>query len=524
MKRIRLNWTFADIIDLEYFCTRDEQLREQQGENALRQQDRTIYFARRQEFDAISDSRSLVRRWLAARRMQQHSTPESGPLPGAIWREASLFTRCLALVLGLLCGGTAAVSLLSYSGETAVNVSGYFAILIGLQILLLGILLGMALLRSCARGLLGFPLLSRLAAGIMKKLLPVLLRRSGAETRLNVQAALGRVKQNKMEYGRLYFWPAFVLLQLFGCGFNIGALMLTLFKIGLADIAFGWQSTLQLDPLYLAEMIRWLASPWSWFIPTEVAYPSLEQIEGSRIILKEGIYHLATSDLIAWWPFLTLSVFTYGLLPRLLLFLFGLIQTRRSLRALRFDSARFRLLQQRMLNPIVETGANSKMTGPNKELNRATPEPSTASLANTGAKLLLIPDELWDRLDEQQLTSELKNHEGSGPYHKLRVGALEQTEEELYTDIASALHETPSTGIILLQEAWQPPIREITNLLRRIRHDLPRRYPLSVVLIGKPAANTLLTSANSRDLLIWRKNLQSLADPYLALYPLMESR
>jgi hypothetical protein len=523
MKRIRLSWTLADIVDLEYFCIKDEQLREQQGEQALRQQDRTIYFARRQEFDSIGDSRGLVRRWLATRRMQHHSSPESGPLPSKIWREASILTRWLVLLCGLLSGGASAVSLLRYSGEAAVNVSGYFAVMIGLQILLLGLLLLMSLLRGLARNRLGSALLSRLAARVMNKLYSSLLKRSGAETRLNVEAAVGRIRQNRAEYGGLYFWPAFVLVQLFGCGFNCGALALTLFKISLADIAFGWQSTLQIDPMQLADIVRWIATSWSWFIPPQAAYPNLEQIEGSRIILKEGIYHLSTNDLVAWWPFLTLGVFTYGLLPRLLLFLFGLVQTRRNLKKMRFDSARFRQLQQRMLNPIVEAGSNHKGAEASQEPN--SPHLAfAASPPTAGAKLLLIPDELWDQLEQQQLESDLQPHEGSGPYHKLRFGGLEQTEEELDIRIASALHETPSTGIILLQEAWQPPIREFINLLRRIRHELPRRYPLSIVLIGKPTQETLLTRANTRDLQVWRKSLQSLSDPYLALYPLVDPR
>ena len=39
--------------------------------------------------------------------------------------------------------------------------------------------------------------------------------------------------------------------------------------------------------------------PWAWLLPADLAYPSLAQVEGSHMVLKEGIYHLATGDLVA---------------------------------------------------------------------------------------------------------------------------------------------------------------------------------------------------------------------------------
>ena len=222
-----------------------------------------------------------------------------------------------------------------------------------------------------------------------------------------------------------------------------------------------------------------------------------------------------------------MGVLTYGLLPRLLLLIFGWIRFRINLRRLRFDSARFRQLQQRMLNPILEVQPLARETN---SAPTAMPDgspagdkirPSSAPTAN-GAKLLLLPDELWEQLDLTQLELQLTPHEGAGPYHTLRIGALGQSEEELFVSIARTLHENAATGIVMLQEAWQPPLREMVALLRRIRHELPRHYPLSVVLIGKPSPDTLLTRTRPQDLTLWRKTLQSLADPYLSLYPLVE--
>ncbi|MDD2558593.1 MAG: DUF2868 domain-containing protein [Desulfuromonadaceae bacterium] len=531
------NWKLTDVVDLEYFLATDEHLRQQAGEQALHQRDRVIFLARQQEFEGVSGTRGLLRCWLAARRTEylgRSAGQALRALPGEVWAETATLTHWLVLILGLISGATLSASLLAYSGTAAVNVSGYFALFILLQAIFLILQLLFFVFRSFGRSGIRASILCKLGASLLNKLFSRLLRRSqrgtGGEARLNFHATLGQLKQNRQEYGSLYFWPAFILLQIFGVSFNLGVLTLTLIKVSIADVAFGWQTTLQVDPTFLAETLRLIATPWSWFVPAHLAYPTLEQIEGSKIVLKEGIYHLATGNLAAWWPFLTLGVLTYGLLPRLLLLFVGVLQTRRSLRRLSFDSARFRQLRQRMLTPTLQTSATNSMVRPpdSTEARQVSPlqdnPPIPAALLEQGPKLLLIPDELWDELDRAQLTPLLLPHEGNGPFHPVRIGALDQSEEQLFTEVAEQLHATAATGIVLLQEGWQPPIREIMALLRRLRHEIPRRYPISVTLIGKPTSATLLTPAKSGDLKIWHKTLQRLADPYLAVISLVSGK
>jgi hypothetical protein len=522
LKRIRLNWTFADLVDLEFFCTKDEQLRQQHGEVVLRQQDRTIYFARQQEFDSTFDNRGLVRRWLSARRMQQHSTPNLGPLPGKIWRHATIRTRWLALIWGLLAGVLSATFLLRYNAERIVNISNYFAVFIGLQIVLLGVLLSMALLRRVIRNKLGASLLCQLAAKFLKKRFTIQLQRKKVTDQDHVLTALEHIKKNREDFNRLYFWPAFILLQLFGCGFNIGALFVTLFKINSTNIACSWQTPFQMDPTLMADIARWIAIPWSWFMPIQVAYPRLEQIENSQIILTEKLHQFATDDLGVWWPFLILAVFTYGLLPRLLLLFYGLFQTKRKLNNLHFESARFRHLQQRMLNPVLYTAEDNKATlslHAHSPLNK--PKFSHISEESAETQLLLIPTNLWNQIDQSELEQALKNQNKSGSFWAVHME--QQTDEELYIFIARLLHKKPSAGIILLQEAWLPPTGTTINLMSRIHHELPRHYPLSIVLIGKPNSETPLTKVHPRDFRLWRKNLHAIANPYLVVYPLISS-
>ncbi len=521
----------ADIIDLEYFFAIDSHQQEQDGEKALHLRDRTIYLSRQQELQDVSDNRGLLCSWLAARKMHELNSNPEQPLPGSIWQESATLIRWLTLLLGLASGYLLASSLLHYDGVAPVNVSGYFSLFVLLQLGILAFILLLIPLRSLGSRGIRASLLCNLAAGLLKQLFLRLQRRyrqqSPGQIRLLLETTFAQLRLNRQEYGNLYFWPAFVLLQIFAVGFNLAILATTLLKISLSDIAFGWQSTLQINPAQLAVVIKQIALPWSWLLPARLAYPSLAQIEGSRIILKEGIYGLASSDLAAWWPFLCCGVLTYGLLPRLFLLGYGLRKSSRTLASLRFDSARFRQLRHRMLTPLLQTQAlrahpaTPKVQPEQIEGEATSPTLSNSPLLEQGPKVLLIPDEIWEDLERTALEQLLTPHEGTGPFTLVRAGRLDQSEEELFIEVATALHENNATGLVLLQEGWQPPIRETLALLQRLRRDMPRRYPVSVVLIGKPAPDTPLTATRNADLKIWRKTLQTLADPYLAVFPLV---
>ena len=43
---MKIRWTLADLLDLEYFLGRDEQVLRRDGEQALGRRDRVIYLAR----------------------------------------------------------------------------------------------------------------------------------------------------------------------------------------------------------------------------------------------------------------------------------------------------------------------------------------------------------------------------------------------------------------------------------------------------------------------------------------------
>lgn len=518
------SFSLPDILDLEFLFKRDEPRLEQGDDTELRQRDRAIYIATGLDPDAEPATRELAGHWLSARRQEYQRLQV--PLPGQIWQETTTFSAVLLFLFSLLIGVGMAASFLRYDGTTPVNVSGFFAIFILLQLLLVVLSLGLFAYRLSNRIKTPKSVLYALLSRALTRLFTSVFKRSQkhlpATRRLDLQAVAGSLRQLRHLYGNLLLWPAFILLQLAGSGFNLGVLLTLVAKISFTDIAFGWQSTLPLSDAFLAELVRWIALPWSWLLTQEWAYPDLQQIIGSKIILIEGNWRLTNAGLASWWPFLLCGVLIYGLLPRLLLLGWGRYQLGQGLKNLAFDSASFRQLRRRMLTPLVQTEAQQQIPPLARHEPIPKHKPQKHSLTGSG-HLVLIPDEIWDACSIDLLAPYLADLDKSSPLVPIRYGTIEQSDSAFLDQVSSILQEQNLAGIVVVQEAWQPPIREITTLLGQLRRMIGGSSPLSIALIGKPTADNPLTPVHSQDLTIWLKTTQALADPYLDVFPLVRN-
>jgi hypothetical protein len=532
-------WNTNDLIDLHFFSQLDEELRRKEGEAALAKRDRMIYLAKIESQLGKADDippRILVRKWLAMRRLQYQRERGNGDvlLPGTVWRQLALLCQGLVFLFGLLTGLGLAGSLLLYSGATPLNVSVYFGLFVVFQLALLGV---QALL-LCYRYFRRIPMESTVAYVLIGRLLMRgldfisrrLQRRMSGRQRMDLAALAGSVRQRK-ELAILLIWPAFITVQLGGIGFNCGVLGATLAKVAFSDIAFAWQSSLQLSPDLVAGLVQWIALPWSWAVPQ--AYPTLAQIQGSQIVLKEGAAHLATADLISWWPFLCCAVLVYGLLPRCLLLVLGRVQQRRALEQLHFATLGIRPLLRRMTSPRVDTnGVRSSArteTAPSpekapEEVNDAVAsfpaEPAT--VAQGAMYCLLIPDELYDDCPQAALLDLVRPGLESARIECIRHGLPGIPEDESLAPLGAAADQGELAGVLLLQEAWQPPLKETELFLRQLRRLIGDETPLTILLIGRPTAETVLTPVDPEPLMIWSQKMRVLGDPWLEVHSLVQ--
>ncbi len=518
-------WTLADVLDLDFFFSSDQELIDSGKDDHQAERDRAIYLQIRElceQDDSSVDRACLLRQWLSRRR-DQFLQDTGGPtvLPGGLFRELIRLCGWFIFVFTLLIGWGGAFSFLSYSGTTPVNVSFFFLFFVCSQLFLLLVLL----ISFVARRLIGgesLPILySLLRKGILHLAGKIGRLPAAMDTHRWLAGLSGRLRRRHRSYALLFVLPFFLLIQLGGIGFNLGVLAATLLKVVGTDIAFGWQSTLQLSSETVYRLVQAIALPWSWLLPAGLGYPDPAQISGSQMILKDGIYHLATGDLVSWWPFLCLSVAVYGLLPRVCLLVAGWLTSRSLLRRLDFTTADQSRLLHRMLTPRLST-ESSLENRPDRQEDEDEPLEEIVEAPAGGLVLALIPDELFDDCSQSQLGQLVRDRLGQRIERCLRVNQEVAGETQVLEEIGREIL-AKADSLLLLQEAWQPPIEEFFYFLRRLRELVGGKVLFSIVFIGKPNPETIFTAVGDQDYRIWRKKIDTLGDPYLQCIRLVRS-
>ncbi len=519
-------WPLPDLLDLEYFLDRAEK-----DDHNHRQGNETALPLTVDNPGADLEDSILLARWLAACRARAGRRPT----PGRILAEGLRIGYLLIPLLSLAAGWSGMAGFLHYTGRTPVNVSLFFLVFILSQLLILAVMAGSV----------GFSRLIRhdplpLSGRFLRWLVTILGRRltgSGLdrarERALDLHHLLRRLGRS---YGILPLLPFFRLVQTAGVFFNLGLLAGFLTRIATSDLAFGWQSTLRLGAETVYGVARCLAWPWSWLLGPGRGWPTLDQVRGSQMVLKEGITHLATGDLVAWWPFLALSLAVYGLLPRLVLLLGAWWAESLAARRIRFSQARIRLLLRRLRaardhgpDPVPvrpsepdpepeKTATVASVSGPAGAAEAPLPAAPEKERPGPGQTLLLLPAELAALERDQTLESMIRDQCGRSVDQWLTLA--EDPEESLAT---SGSRLAGIDEVYLLQEAWQPPIEELLWLLGRLRSALGPGPAVFLLMTGRPDGSGPLTPPADQDLAIWRNRIRRLADPGLYLLPLVRS-
>jgi len=535
---MQTDWQIKDLIDLEYFFEQDNR----EDDKNLMIRDREIYLSSIRlstirpaipKDDSASKTltgntpKQIIKAWLDKRRtIEIKSRGADVILPGEAFTELRRLFMNLALFIAFFSGAGLTFSLLTYKGSEPLNVSVFLGLLVVAQMGLVIILLSGLCLRKQSRLLENtsfvYGLLSRLIIKTALWFREKTMQKLSAEQRNQVKAGLGLAHRQRIIYGSVFFWPFFIIGQTVGVGFNLGVLAATFLRILSADLAFGWQSTIQVSALAVFKVVKVIALPWSWFMPAGIAHPTIEQIEGSHMVLKDGIYHLATQDLVSWWPFLCMAVCVYGLLPRILFLLSGIVIQKRRLQQLTFDHTDCDRLMQRLITPVLETGGQTEQADSNPLLQQdnaagplLNPEPDDSNDKSVADKMIaLIPDDIFEAVTDKELHLNIKTTFGYD------LGLKFEIEVDVLADLDVLEHLAADNGavkIMLLQEAWQPPIRETLLFIRKIREIAGVKAKIIVALIGKPLPETVFTPVKTEDYKIWEQKIGRIGDPYLRL-------
>lgn len=503
-------WTHADLIDLEYCLSKDRETPPAE----LHRRDRQIYL----DFTGQAATRSrdgLIYQWLAARKQQLFDdAPGPGRLVSQGFMQLSFFFVISAAIFGLISG----LVFFTYSGTTPVNVLNFLFIFIFSQLLMLIFLFLAAGLRLIGVNVVPSPVVSiygSLSTRLLRRFRNLSERLPGAQA-----DALGQLegifKKNRSVYGQLFYWPLFRLSQQTMIGFNTGLLIATCFRILTSDIAFGWQSTIQFSSGFMHRAATIMALPWSWIVPPDYAHPTIAQIEGSRIILKEGIYHLQTQDLISWWPFLVLCLLFYGILVRLMMLLVSRVGQYRAMRKVKLNRPALLQLSRRLTTPLMSNQAEPAGEDPASPFQPGVDSSAAETPFEPLGVLLLVPFDIAENYNSSLIERTLQNS-GLTVLDERSIQANYEADQALLDEL-STFSWPESGGIVIVMESWMPPIQETLSLIRSVRTGAGAQIPIFVFLLGLEGDDRHIGSVQAVDRQVWQQKLDSLGDPYLCLF------
>lgn len=366
-----------------------------------------------------------VRRWLAQLQALSGAAPDTDALP-----ELRFWRRVTAgfVTAGALLGVIAMSGLLYYDGGQQINVT------VILSFILLQLLLA---LYTAVQGVAGWQPWAVVTGALLR-------RRPEQAPASPLRPLLGALMARTA--------------QLSGLVFGVTGLITLLVSVVIQDLAFGWTTTLDTSADAWLQVVSWVSSPWSAWLPA--ASPSLQLVEETRFFrLASGGGVIDSARWGAWWPFIAMAWLTWVILPRLLLLGVAVIDLRRKSRRALKRHPGYQALLWRMETPAVDTGAETADGGQLPDHHQAVtvPVPTTSlmvSWAGATANGLLPATSL--------------------PLARAGGNQTLQADRDTLGQLSERRAEDDEP-LLLVTRSWEPPTAELADFLEEAEDYLPGR-------------------------------------------------
>lgn len=443
----------------------------------------------------VNRRHALLRAWLGA-------VGASGP--GSVGRRVQGFYRIVGWIaagLSLVGGAGTAAALLRYDGRDPVNIVNFLAVLVGLQLLLVGISV-LTMLPAPWRGR------AVRLGGLQEILRDLGYRRAGLLSALQNRgvlgtksaAAVGRLVALHGIYASVECWSLTALTQRAGVAFNVGALAVCLYLVTVRALAFAWSTTLEIDADTMTSIFHAIAAPWSFFA---AAVPERELVEASRYFPGRAYDADRLGD---WWPFLFAALCVYGLAPRLLLATYAAARQRAARRALALDHGECALVYSRLLRSAGGWGPGAAVGSEVPSEDRRDTDDTAVALPSVAGPVSVVrwADAAVTREDAERLLA-ARYHWGVGSLEDA-AGDGGERDAALMSRLGADASPSP---VVVIAEAWEPPSKNLTHFLRALRKSCGAERALVIGLLTKGAERP---GATLDDVRIWRRRISALAD------------
>lgn len=471
---------------------------EQRPRGELVERDRTLAAKLRDAGGPPTDDAALLGWWL------DHATDAEADDTADRVRGALSLAGAGLTLLGLLLGAGVALGVFYYDGQQPVNVIAALGVFVFLQALTL-LLAVVAVLP--AGWVAWVPGVGGLQAGLRRaspgRLAFVLARLMPQPLREAIDSGVGRSGAHRRVYGRVQLWAVVRWSQLFAFAFNLAGLAVFVALVVFTDLAFGWSTTLSVEPASFHRMTSVVSLPWVWFGD---AVPTLELVERSRYFRGQTFDPVARG---AWWPFVMLAMGVYGLLPRLAALVWSHVAVGRASRNALVATPGALAVVRRLRGHATE---------PARDENTAIDDASEYPSGGVGDRPVVID---WSS--------------SAGPVERVSALLRLPVDEVLHAGGSCSIAEDAATvqragasvkdaadgllrGVVLLVKRWEPPTLEVLEFLRALRGSVGDAVPIRVCPVAEDAAGQVV-SADPEHLAQWARRIRSVGDPWLVVEP-----
>jgi len=386
---------------------------------------------------------------------------------------ATLFLLILAFFLGALSG----IGLLRYNGSEPVNLLYFLSAVLLLPLATMT----MALLAMLRAGSKRAMLVHLSPAYWMENILLMLPGKS--------REMVGKLTVNPL----LANWIVIKRSQELALSFSIGLFLALMLVVASEDIAFAWNTTLQVSAEEFHRFLSLVALPWKAWLPQ--ALPSLELIEQSHYFRLGG---KLSSEMVAhaaqmgqWWKFLAMTTLVYAVLLRLLFWAAASWGLQRAIERSIFSLEGTRELLREMREPLITTQA------PEKE--------HQAGERGEGEITLTEPKQHYDTVIGWALNEEailLYNDQlaivADAVYE---AGGLHSLSED------RQVTEDAAGDVLLYVKAWEPPTMDFIDFLKALSEK--KNLSVAVYPLGTPQRGAVATDA---EFAVWSGKIAALKE------------
>jgi len=317
--------------------------------------------------------------------------------------------------------------------------------------------------------------------------------------------------KNYVVFGDLQKWFLLRSSQVFSLAFFVGVVVAFAVLVAVSDLAFAWSSTLDVSSLKVHSFTSKIALPWRDIVPE--GFPSMELVEQSRFFRLEDRSQQANAKLFGlWWPFVGMCLLVYGLLPRILTYLFSYFSFEKKLKKTslivpgvtdvlaRMDSKAISLSQ-----PDTQVQETEDIKG--LPLDALSVKENTIAInwSQAVAKIEAALEKILPGSFDLVLAD-------------FNAGGLSSPEQDL--EIISQIEKVKEKEeILIVVKSWEPPLGEFLDFLKMLRASLGSGKNIGVVPIGyEKSQNGTMHEVKEMHAQAWSLALSKVEDPWLRLY------